>query len=323
MRKFLSPLAVLLALGLTSCGTETAPAPHMSGQGIEVENCGNSYTFDQAPEHIALMKSAAVPTLDALGVLDQVVAKAGAFPQGYYDAELEKRVEKIPTLSDKIDASGHVLISKEIVVAANPDIVLGETDTINRASMAASNVPVLEEPVFCGALTGDVSFDDVWSQISTYGTVFDRSTEADAYVAELQIRVADLEARVIDSDKTVAVLYPTIGGGVTYAYGRGSMANPVVEKAGLHNVFDTQSERIFEVTAEELIARNPDYIIVLHSDGDPADVVAEIGHLQGSAALSALQEGKVLPMLMNFAEPPTPLAVDGFEQVINFVETHP
>ena len=319
MRKLALPLVAFLTVGLAACSSSDV----VESQGITVENCGSVVNFDSPPSHIALMKSATVPTLDALGVLDRVVAKAGAFPAGYYDADLSERVTDIPTLSNKIDASGHVLISKEVVVAANPDIVFGETDTINRASMASSNIPVVEEPAFCGSIDGDVSFDDVWSQISTYGTIFDRSTEADAYIATLKERVSEVSSRITDSGKTVAVLYPTIGGGVTYAYGRGSMANPLVAEAGLTNVFADQSERVFEVTAEELISRNPDYIIVLHSDGSPSDIVAEVGNLQGSSALTALSENKVLPILMNFAEPPTPLAVDGLEKIIDFVETHP
>ncbi|BAU95976.1 zinc ABC transport system substrate-binding protein [Corynebacterium suranareeae] len=318
MRKLALPLVLSLALGLTACGTET----NAESQGITVENCGDSVTFNHTPEHIALMKSAAVPTLNALGVLDRVVAKAGAFPDDYYDTDLAEKVAEIPTLSNKMDASGHVLISKEVVVAANPDIVLGETDTINRASMASSNIPVIEEPAFCGSIDGDVSFDDVWSQISTYGTIFDKESEADAYISTLQKRVTELSSRVHDDGKTVAILYPTIGGGVTYAYGSGSMANPLVEKAGLHNVFGDQSERVFEITAEELISRNPDYILVLHSDGNPEDYVTELSNLQGANALTALQENKVLPLLLNFAEPPTPLAVDGLEKLINFVDAH-
>lgn len=328
MRKFLlplAPIATVMALSLAACGSGTSDASSeaASGQATTIENCGNTYTFDHTPEHVALMKSAAVPTLDRLGVLDRVVAKAGSFPEGYYGKALQDRVAEIPTLSNKVDASGHVLISKEVVVAANPDIVIGETDTINRVSMASSNIPIVEEPAFCGSIEGDVSFDDVWSQISTYGTIFDHEIEADAYIAELQDRVAELESRAVEEEKTVAILYPTIGGGVTYAYGTGSMSNPLVESAGLKNVFDDQTDRVFEVTAEELIDRNPDYIIVLHSDGEPGPVVDEVANLQGANALSALKEDKILPMLMNFAEPPTPLAVNGLEKVIDFVESHP
>ncbi|ALC06029.1 hypothetical protein CDES_08120 [Corynebacterium deserti GIMN1.010] len=314
----------LTTLTLTACSVDDNGATNATdNKSIAVENCGDTITFDHAPEHIALMKSAAVPTLDALGVLDRVVAKAGAFPDGYYDDALQQRVHEIPTLSDKIDASGHVLISKEAVVAAQPDIVIGETDTINRASMVSSTIPVVEEPAFCGSIAGDVSFDDVWSQINTYGTIFDRDAEAQAYTAELQTRVAELRQRVTAKDQTVAVLYPTIGGGVTYAYGRGSMANPVVEAAGLRNVFSDQSDRVFEVTAEELIARDPDYIIVLHNSDAPESVIQEVRNLQGADALTALDQNKVLPLLLNFAEPPTPLAVDGLEKVIDFVETNP
>ncbi|MFP7365667.1 ABC transporter substrate-binding protein [Corynebacterium callunae] len=343
MKKPLLATTLICALGLGACASET---PESAAQ-ISVENCGATVSFDAAPEKVALMDSAAVPTLDGLGVLDRVVAKAGAFPAGYYREPLASKVAAIPSLSERVDATGHVLISKEVVVAAQPDLVIGETDTINRATLASNNIPVVDEPAFCGSIDHDVTFDDVWSQIDTYGTIFDHKDQAASLTFTLQQRLAELEARAAgigvaglgsaetsaansatnsaanSVEKTVAVLYPTIGGGVMYAYGRGSMSNPLVESAGLHNVFADQSERVFEITAEELISRNPDYIIVLHSEGDAAAYVEELRNLQGANALQALNTERVLPLFLNFAEPPSPLALDGLEKIIDFIETQP
>ena len=44
------------------------------------------------------------------------------------------------------------------------------------------------------------------------------------------------------------MLYPTVGGGVTYAYGARSMAHPILEAAGLEDVFaDTETNAYADV----------------------------------------------------------------------------
>lgn len=307
--------AVLLLASLAACGAEDDDVA------ISVENCGDTVELDGAPERVVMLKSAAAVTLHRLDVLDRVVARAGVYPAEYYDADTLAAIDDVPLLTDRTDTSGHLQISREEVVAQTPDLVLGQTDTVTRDTLASNDIALVEEPAFCGSLDGDATFDDVYDQVRLYGEVFERTDAANAYVTELEERVAAIEARVpADEDRSVAVLYPTVGGGVTYAYGRGSMSAPLVEAAGLENVFGDVGDRVFEVSAEEVVARDPDVIILLRSDGDAAEVTEALTSLPGADALRAVQSDAVLPLLLNHAEPPTPLAVDGLELVVEFLE---
>src|SRR5690606_16486382 len=75
-----------------------------AGFPLELPNCEATLHFDAPPERIVLLEPAPVTTLDGIGVLDRVVSRAGAFPDGYYDEELTAKIAGIPTLSDEIDA---------------------------------------------------------------------------------------------------------------------------------------------------------------------------------------------------------------------------
>lgn len=313
----------VLAVALTGCAAPTstpAGAQRATDGGtsypLTIENCGEEVVFTAPPERVVLLESAPATILDALGVFDSVVSRAGAFPDGYYDDALTERIDAIDTLSDDIDASGHLMISAEVVLAQEPDLVLGLPDGLTRAGLLDGGSNTLIQPVYCPTGVDDTTFDSLYEQIVTYGKIFDRNDEAEQLVALLTARVTTVEDATADTpERTAAVLYPSVGGGPLYAYGRASMSQPQLEAAGFTNVFDDTSERVFEVSIEELIDRDPDVLILLYQ-GDAAGIQEEVENLPGSDALQAVTRGDVLVQLFNFTEPPSPLSVTGLERIV-------
>ena len=321
-RKRIPPTALILAtaLTLTACAGGSTESTNNSGQGypVTVENCGTEVQFDSAPEELVLLKSAAVPALHNLGVLDRVTARAGAFPEEYFDDATLAELNDIPQLTSDVDATGHLQISKEVVVAKQPDVVFGEVENLPRQSLAQVGISLLEEPALCASSPDtEPDFEGVYDQLRLYGKVFDRGAQAETYITELQDRVTTASQQVpANEDRTAAVLYPTVGGGTTYAYGSGSMAQPQLEAAGFTNVFQDTSERVFEVSSEQLLGLDPDIIILLHSEGDPEDVETTLRNLPGAGDLQAVQNDDVMVQLLNFSEPATPLSVTGLERIV-------
>ncbi|MCP3425361.1 ABC transporter substrate-binding protein [Rothia sp. AR01] len=312
-----------------------------------MENCGNDVEFPAEPGRLVLLKSAPVPALHALGVLDRAVARAGAYPEEYYDDATRAELAAIPQLTGSTDTGGHLQISKDAVLAQEPDLVLGEVESLPRSSLAGLGVPLLEEPALCTSGRPEhPGFEDVYAQVEAYGRVFDREDRAREVVDGLRERVEAVrretgahrsgDAGAGDGDasgeaedrsdaasdrsgdaapRTAAVLYPTVGGGPVYAYGSQSMAEPQLEAAGLENAFADVGDRVVEVTPEELAGRDPDVLILLHSDGDPAAVRASLDLIPGAGSLTAVRRGDVMVQLLNYTEPATPLAVDGLERI--------
>ncbi|MFG1922583.1 ABC transporter substrate-binding protein [Cryptosporangium sp. NPDC048952] len=312
MRRLALASVLLLTAACGSSATQTTAAT--GAYPVTVENCGATVTFDAEPERVVMLKSAAVPYLHDLGVMDRITAKAGQYPQAYYDAQTQAELDTIPLLTDKTDTSGHLQISQEIVIAQKPDLVLGQVDNLSRETLSAVDIPLIEEPALCETTQTKPTFDSVYEQMDLYGKVFDEPSEASAANADLKKRVQAATAST-PSGRTAAVLYPTVGGGTTYAYGTLSMADPQLKAAGFTNVFGNVDERVFEVTREELLGRNPDVLILLYSDGDPQTVDQAITSLPGANQLNAVKNGNVLTQLFNFTEPPTPLSVTGLEMI--------
>lgn len=324
-RPALVAAAAALSLVVTACGAtpgqvDGKASASPEGFPLTVTNCGAKVTFDAPPERVVLLSSSAVPFLADLDLLDTVVARAGAYPTAYYDEETQDALDAIPLLTDALDSSGHLQISKETVLAQKPDLVLGEAENLTRESLGAAGIPLLDEPAMCPEGVTDPSFDDVAEQMTAYAQVFGVPEAGARAAAAASDRVDAVRAGITgapaDQTRTAAVLYPTVGGGTTYAYGAHSMAQPQLEAAGFTNVFGDVQERVFEVSLEELIGRDPDVLILLHSDGDPSAVKEAVTSMNGAHTLTAVREDKILVQLFNFTEPPTPLSIDGLEKIV-------
>ncbi|WP_435200797.1 ABC transporter substrate-binding protein [Janibacter sp. GS2] len=325
-RTRITALVGITALLASACGSPSGStaAETRADEGhypVTVDNCGDEVTIESEPTDVVVLKSAMVPFLTSVGVLDHVSAKAGAYPPGYFSEDVARQVEDIESLTDRTDASGHLLISREAVVERDPDLVLGHTDNLSRESLEEVGIPSLEASGLCSTGLPEPGFQQIYDEIEMYGQVFNREEEAEQAVTDLRERVETITERTKGAEqRTGAVLYPTVGGGTTYAYGNRSMPDPQLEAAGITNVFGDQDERVFEVTLERLLEEDPDVIVLLHSDGDPEDVEQALSDLPGASKLTAVRHQQVHTELFNFSEPAGPLAVDGLERLLEDVE---
>lgn len=322
-------LALLLAFGLVACGTrdgtQRASEAGRDGEGaadhepITIENCGEEVTIEAPPERVVLLGLDSVPLLDAVGALDRVVARSGAIPDGVYGKETVETLEGSPRIDEGEDSSGTVRVSLEAVIAEQPDLVIGyepEGTGITRDALARAGIPLIAIPAFCpdpDQIPANPGFDDVYGQVEFYGRLFDAEDEAAETVVDLRGRVASVERSFQSSSGRAAATLYVSPGAPPSAYGRSSMSHALMDAAGLTDVFGDVDERVFEVNPEELFARDPDVLILVHGEDDPETVENEFLALPGAESLTAVREGDVLVQPFALTNLPTPLAVEGLE----------
>jgi len=306
---------LVVALALAACSSTAPDESDGSRYPLTVENCGTEIEIEQAPERVVLLTGTDVSFLAELGVLDRVVGKAGAYQEEYHDDQVNAKVKRIRELSSTLDETATLQISDEVIFGAEPDLVLDAVPTGRVDTLGDLGVPVLNDEAMCPEGLADPGFDDVYDQMETYGRVFDAEDEAKKSIARLKDRVAAVEESVPEAEsRTAAVLYPVVGG-APRAYGNRSMAGAVIEAAGFTNVYDDLDERRAEISVEDLIDRDPDVLILLHVEGSDEQTEKALTSLPGADRLTAVREDEMMTLLFNFAEPPTPLAVDGLERI--------
>lgn len=317
------PAALLAITSLTAsllsgCGTSTGTGATGAADDypVTVENCGVEVTFDKPPERVFIANSAPVQYLASLDLLDRLASRAGRFPTAYYSSETAAAIKKVTSLTEELTPDGHLNISQEEIIAQDPDLVLGLPEGVTRESLSAADIPVIVEPSFCPEGIDRPGYDTVYDQMRLYGKVFDRADQADDAIAALRDRIDQVEARLPQQERrTAAVLWPYRGQGTVGAYGKRSMADPQLTSLGYTNVFGDTDQRVFETSMEQLLDRDPDIIVLLHTDGTDTEIKQALLDLPGADRLTAVRTGQVMVQLFNFTEPPTPLVLDGLEHI--------
>ncbi len=313
--------SLALLAGLAACTSSPSNEQTQasdSGYPVTVVNCSNEVTFDEAPERVVVLRNEAIPVLSSLGVLDRVVGLVGRFHDDYFDEDTQAVMAGIPVLSDEISQVGGGEISLEDIIAEEPDLVIGTSETVTRDGLLAQGVNVLENEESCPGSQATSTLDDIDTLFTLYADVFDRHDEADTALDEINEQIETALVQIPDGEnRTAAMLYPTIGGGSTYAYGAGSMNHTLLDLAGFTNVFADLPDRTAEVSVEELLARDPDVLILLHSGATPAEVETAVTALPGAEELTAVQNGAVLPLLFGFTSPASQITIDGLTRIVD------
>lgn len=325
--RHLLAIAPVAILALAGCGSDdaagqiatTAGAAGTSAFPVDIDSCGEPFTLDAPPERVVILSNDPISPLAAIGVLDRVIAATGEMPDGLYDEATQAAAEAIPRLAAGSGSTGGTEISQEVIIDQEPDLVIGyETETITRAGLRAVGIPLYVIPAFCPDGAGEpVGFDDIGVQLATYGRMFGATDAATQVTAELEARLeAGGEAAEGAPARTGAVLYVPADGATLYAYGPASMAHPQLEVLGIDNVFADLDERVVEITREELIARNPDVLVLLHGDdGDPEASERTVRELPGADSIAAVTNGAIVTQPFPYTDPPNPLSVTGLEHL--------
>lgn len=299
----------------TPTATTTASAtPGAASFPLTFANCGVQVTVEAAPERVVLLDASAVRQLDAVGAMGKVVARAGEYPPDYFSDEVNARIKAIPQLTSDQTSVGGVDISLESIVDAEPDLVIGyATATITRDALSKLDIPMYVIPSYCDGVQTAPTFDTVLDEVTFYGNLFGNPQAAAGAVDGLRRQLSERSSAVVPAGTKGAALFVASDGSALYTYSALGMVSTQMERLGLTNVFKSMSERSPEISVEALIDAAPDVLILLYTDvsKSPEEITGLVTGLSGADTIPAVRSGKVVPLLLNFSEPPSPLVVDG------------
>lgn len=198
----------------------------------------------------------------------------------------------------------------EEILALNPQVVL-----MNDMSQSEEQVKQLEENGVKVVISTTSDIASVYTSIRLIGALMGRDAEAEALVADMQGTFDEIKAKSAGLDKSV--YFEISPPPYLYSAGSSSFLNELAEICGVKNIFADQADAWLMISDEQVIERNPDYIVLMNGMGDAG--VDEILAREGWGDINAIKDKKVFYDTPSNMTRPGPRLKEAAVELFNFV----
>lgn len=255
-------------------------------------------TLDSVPARIISLTPSNTEILFAVGAGDLVV---GVTQYCDFPAKA-KELTKIGGFSAKS-------ISIETIVSLKPDLVLAN------ASGQESVIVALEQANIKVIAVNATSFDDVYANLGMTGKITGHAAEAAKVVDAMKARVATVLKKIENvAQKDRPTVFWEVWDEPLMTAGPGTFIGQMIGTAGGVNVFADLKEDYPTVSAEEIVKRNPAFILGPDSHGDKL-VAEQLAARPGWKQIDAVKNNKVFLVDGNSSSRPGPRLVDALEAI--------
>lgn len=262
---------------------------------------GHEITLPAPATRIVALTASDCEILYMLGAGDTLVGRGT-----YCDWPAE--VLEVPVVKSGYETNMEQILSLE------PQVVMMSTMAQSEEQVAA-----LENAGIRVVVSDAHDIAGVYTAIELIGDVVGKAEEADALVAQMQQKFAEIAEKAPQGgEKTVYFEVSPLQYGLWTA-GSGTFMNELAEMVGLKNAFADVSDW-GEVSEEQVIARDPDYIVTITMYfGEGPTPVEEILSRTGWQGMKAIQNGAVLNADSNEISRPGPRLMDAAQTLLDFV----
>ena len=283
-------LALLMALSLSNAMAESA--------GLTVTDMfGREVTLPEAVTRIIAMEPSDCEILYALGCGDTLVGR------GMY-CDYPASVLDLPAVQ-----SGEN-INLEEILALNPQVVV-----LTGMHHLEEQIALLEQNGVKVIGTDANSISEVYDSIRLLGTVMGKDAEAESIIADMKAAFDDIAAKSEKTDKTIYFEVMPLEWGL-WSAGSGTFMQELAELCGMQNAF-ADIEGWKAISQEQVIERNPDYIVLVTGMGEAA--VDEVMAREGWGDIKAIQNAKVYNADSYALTRPAPRLKDAAIDLYNFL----
>ena len=253
MKKILTLLALTSLIGGSALAETT------------INSCNRTVSFDSPPKRAISNDVNLTEMMLVLGLADHMIGYTGISGWKTLDEEMRANVKQLPELSSKYP-------TKEVIVGANADFFFAGWNygmkvggEVTPETLEPFGVKVYELTESCTHIMkkGKASIDDMYADLLNLGAIFDVEDTAknlvNNYKAELKSFKDDLET----GEPVRAFVYDS-GEDTPFTAGLYAMPTALIEAAGGVNVMNGFEKSWGTVTWEEVVAQNPEVIIIVN-----------------------------------------------------------
>lgn len=200
----------------------------------------------------------------------------------------------------------------EAIVNLQPDLVVA--GGINPPELVA-NLENLGLTVYF--LANPTTLDELYTSISTIGSLSGNESGAADVVAEMDVKAKDVDARLAGITERPVVYYELDA--TPFTAGPGTFVDQLITRAGGTNFGAIMESAWAQISLEQLLLADPAFIIL--GDSAYGETATTVSARPGWNALTAVKNQKIFPFDDNLVSRPGPRLVDGLEALARLI--HP
>ncbi|WP_346015008.1 ABC transporter substrate-binding protein [Metabacillus halosaccharovorans] len=280
-------LALVMAGLLVGCqSTSSEPMKKESEENtanyesLTFDNYGRDVEITEKPQNVLTLGPNSTELFVALGLTDYVIGNSldnhsrGPLPE--YEAEYKK----IPELT-------YGSATREAVTTSGADFIYGIDWEFGGEGLDVEELESFGIKTYMNSAT---TLDEIYQEIHDLGNIFEIEDVATDFVTDQKSRITAVQ-EMVSSQEPVNVLVYDSGGDGVFTAGGTNFETLLIELAGGKNVFDDITDKQWTtVSYEEVLARQPD-VIVVH-DYDAPSLEQKIEDIKNNPALSQLDSVK-------------------------------
>lgn len=253
MKQILSFVAALSIIGGTALAQTT------------VESCNRTVSFDAPPKRAISNDVNLTEMMLVLGLADHMVGYTGISGWKTLDEEMRANVKQLPELSSKYP-------TKEVIVGANADFFFAGWNygmkvggEVTPETLEPFGVKVYELTESCTHIMkkGKASIDDMYADLLNLGSIFNVEDRAKNLVNDYKAELKSFKSNLETGEPVRAFVYDS-GEDTPFTAGLYAMPTALIEAAGGVNVMNGFEKSWGTVTWEEVVAQNPEVIIIVN-----------------------------------------------------------
>ena len=253
MKQILSFVAALSIIGGTALAQTT------------VESCNRTVSFDAPPKRAISNDVNLTEMMLVLGLADHMVGYTGISGWKTLDEEMRANVKQLPELSSKYP-------TKEVIVGANADFFFAGWNygmkvggEVTPETLEPFGVKVYELTESCTHIMkkGKASIDDMYADLLNLGSIFNVEDKAEKLVSDYKSELKSFKDNLETGEPVRAFVYDS-GEDTPFTAGLYAMPTALIEAAGGVNVMNGFEKSWGTVTWEEVVAQNPEVIIIVN-----------------------------------------------------------
>lgn len=231
-----------------------------NGAKIVFDDYGRQVTLEARPTKVVTSAPNTTELMVALGLGEYVVGTSyhnhsrGPLP------EYEEVMNKIPEIT-------HSAPTMEAVVGSGADFVYG----IDWTFEGDFTVETLAEHGIQVMTNAASNMDELYKEITTLGEIFGVQDRAKKLIEDQQKRIAAVQEKIKGQEPKKVLVYDSISGKGIFTAGKKNIFDQLIRLAGGNNFVTIEDKAWTNISIEEAVKEDPDFIIITDYETPTAD----------------------------------------------------